>query len=199
MWPKWADKIRLKMAKPAQLFYSKLWMLYRVPRSSWKRKPLPQPASKLSYLGEWSESRENARASGPSFERSRKAHFACPNRRACSQATTSSSFTLKGQWWYLLTKQEVQISTDLAAVVVFATTFNQRLSKCLPGFLLFLSQLLTINSSQWKSITFRLSLFVCSWENHCISLAIPSDLASSHASRFVASQLESFQLILLFL
>ena len=76
--------------------------------------------------------------------------------------TTSPSFTLKGQWWYPLTKQEIEISTDQAAVVVFATTFNQRLSKCLPGFLLFHSQLLIIKSSQWKSITFRLPLFVCS-------------------------------------
>ena len=116
----------------------------------------------LLYLGEWSESRENARASGASLARSREAHFACPNRRACSQATTFPSFTLKGQWWYPLTKQEIQISTDLAAVVVFATTFNQLLSKCLPGFLLFHSQLLIINSSQWKSITFRFPLFVCS-------------------------------------
>ena len=50
-----------------------------------------QPASMLSYLGEWNESRENTRASseaarGPSLARSRAARFACPNRRACSQA-----------------------------------------------------------------------------------------------------------------
>ena len=41
--------------------------------------PRGQSASKLSYLGEWNESRENAR--------SREARFACPNRRACSRAT----------------------------------------------------------------------------------------------------------------
>ena len=40
-----------------------------------------------SHLGEWNESRENARASGSSERRSREARFACPNRRACSQAT----------------------------------------------------------------------------------------------------------------
>ena len=34
------------------------------------------------------------------------------------------------------------------SVVVFATTFNQRLSKCLPGFLLLHNQLLIINSNQ---------------------------------------------------
>ena len=50
--------------------------------------------------------------------------------------TTSPSFTLKGKWWYPLTKQEIEISIDLAAVVVFVTTFNERLSKCLQGFLL---------------------------------------------------------------
>ena len=48
---------------------------------------------------------------------------------------------------------------------MFATTFNQRLSKCLPGFLLLHNQLLIINSNQWKSITFRrigewLSIFI---------------------------------------
>ena len=43
-----------------------------------------QRASKLSYLGERSESREN--------KRSRAACFARPNRRACSQAITSVIF-----------------------------------------------------------------------------------------------------------
>ena len=48
-----------------------------------------QPASKLSYLGERSESRENVRASGEArSSRSREARFACPNRRACSRANT---------------------------------------------------------------------------------------------------------------
>ena len=41
---------------------------------------------------------------------------------------TSPSFTLKGQWWYTLTTQEIEISTVMTASV-FA---NQRLSKCLP-------------------------------------------------------------------
>ena len=49
--------------------------------------------------------------------------------------------------------------------VVFATPFNQRLSKCLPGFLLLHNQLLIIKSNKWKSITFRcigdwLSIFI---------------------------------------
>ena len=49
--------------------------------------------------------------------------------------------------------------------VVFATPFNQRLSKCLPVFLLLHNQLLIIKSNQWKSITFRcigdwLSIFI---------------------------------------
>ena len=42
-----------------------------------------------------------------------------------------------------------------SSVVVFATTFIQRLSKCLPGFLLLHDQLSIINSNQLKSITFR--------------------------------------------
>ena len=45
-------------------------------------------------LGEWNESRENVRVSlssiGPSLARSREARFACPNRRACSQAITTT-------------------------------------------------------------------------------------------------------------
>ena len=67
------------------------------------------PASKLSSLGEQSESREKARASGegargqksesrenlsPSLARSREARFARLNRRACSQATPKCSSTL---------------------------------------------------------------------------------------------------------
>ena len=40
-------------------------------------------------------------------------------------------------------------------VVVFATPFKQRLSKCLPGFLLLHNQVLIIKNNQWKSITFR--------------------------------------------
>ena len=48
-------------------------------------------ASKLSYMGERSEPRENARARGPSWlrcslVRSREIRLARPNRRACSQA-----------------------------------------------------------------------------------------------------------------
>ena len=46
-----------------------IWMAKKVLREKY-------PASKLSYLGEWSESHE--------------AHFTCPNRRACSQATGKS-------------------------------------------------------------------------------------------------------------
>ena len=58
-------------------------------------------ACKLSYLGEWNESRENARASGkagrgPSLARSRETRFACPNRtnrRACSLVNLSHHLT----------------------------------------------------------------------------------------------------------
>ena len=67
----------------------------------------------LSYLGEWSESRENAWASGeaergrrkaPSLARSREAHFAYPNRRACAQARDGWAFLpirlkLNQLWW----------------------------------------------------------------------------------------------------
>ena len=56
------------------------------------------PASTLSCLGEGGESRESARASGlsPSLARSREAHFAGPDRRACSQANgILSSVTLQ--------------------------------------------------------------------------------------------------------
>ena len=63
---------------------------------------------------------------------------------------TSPSFTLKGQWWYTLTTQEIEISTAGMTASVFA---NQRLSKCLPWFLLLHNQLLiinTINENQWR-------------------------------------------------
>ena len=53
MWPKWADKLRLEMAKLACLFHWKLWMRYCILPSSWR------------------------------------------------QENTSSSFTLKVQWWCL--------------------------------------------------------------------------------------------------
>ena len=62
-------------------------------------------ASSPIWAPEWNESRENARASGeaargresspfldPSLARSREARFACPNRRACSQAMGEETY-----------------------------------------------------------------------------------------------------------
>ena len=46
-------------------------------------------------------SSEAARGLGPSLARSREARFACPNRRACSQASTPSASGLSVKWWLL--------------------------------------------------------------------------------------------------
>ena len=39
----------------------------------------------------------------------------CNSPRFLETENTSPSFTLKGQWWYPLTAQEMEISTDIAA------------------------------------------------------------------------------------
>ena len=78
---------------------------------------------------------------------------------------------LKGQWWYPLTKQDIEISTDIAALLCL----RPRLSKRLTRFLLFHNQLLIINSNQWKSIKLRrigewlYSIFI-DWLSQSISI-----------------------------
>ena len=83
---------------------------------------------------------------------------------------TSPSFTLKGQWWYPLTTQDIEISTDIAALLCLRPCLSKRLTR----FLLFHNQLLIINSNQWKSIKPRrigewLYIFI-DWLSQSISI-----------------------------
>ena len=74
---------------------------------------ISEPASKLSYLGERSSSRENAQASGKATrgrgQRAEGPSLACsrealPNRRACSQARDFCESTARDdcicQYWF---------------------------------------------------------------------------------------------------
>ena len=52
----------------------------------WCRADLPVSCSLRASSPVWA-SEASERASGPSIARSGEAHFVCPNRRACSQAS----------------------------------------------------------------------------------------------------------------
>ena len=78
-----------------------------------------QPASKLSYLGERSEPRENARPSGEAARgrRYREARFACPNRRACWQATDALNLLYRA--WFRRVRGPATTQTTTEPSFVF--------------------------------------------------------------------------------